>query len=80
MSGLCKIYGHPIVYVRESAREWAKKGMLLKTGLEDMGRTLSNMFKLEFSRNYFRDMGHWPRMRTTIETPSKIKESHNSGR
>lgn len=26
MSGLCKIYGHSILYVRESAREWAKKG------------------------------------------------------
>lgn len=38
MSGLCKIYGHSIVYVRESAREWAKKGMLLKTGLEDIAK------------------------------------------
>lgn len=80
MSGLCKIYGHPIVYVRESAHEWAKKGTLLKTGLEDMGRTLANMSKLEFSRNYFREMGHWPKLRTTVETPLKIKESHNSGR
>lgn len=80
MSGLCKIYGHSIVYVRESAKEWAKKGMLLKTGLEDMGKTLANMFKLEFCRNYFREMGHWPKLRTSVETPSKIKESHNSGR
>lgn len=51
ISGLCKLYGHPIVYVRESAKEWATKGMLLKTGLEDMGRTLANMFKLEFSHS-----------------------------
>lgn len=80
VSGLCKVYGHPIVYVRESASEWAKKGMFLKPGLEKMGRTLANMFKLEFSRNYFREMGQWPSMRTTIETPAKIKESHNSGR
>lgn len=80
ISGLCKLYGHPIVYVRESAAEWAKKGMLLKTGLEKMGKTLANMFKLEFSRNYFGDIGHWPKIRTTTETPSKIKESHNPGR
>lgn len=80
MSGLCKIYGHPIVYVKESAKEWAKKGMLLKPDLEVMGRTLANMFKLEFSRNYYRDMGHWPKLRTSVDTPSKIKESHNAGR
>lgn len=68
------------MYVRESAADWARKGMLLKTGLEKMGKTLANMFKMEFSRNYFRDMGQWPKIRTTIETPSEIKESHNSGR
>lgn len=56
MSGLCKLFGHPIVYVRDSAIAWSEKGMILKEGLEHMGIELSNMFKLEFCRNYYRDM------------------------
>lgn len=64
------MYGHPIVYVRESAADWATKGMMLKTGLEKMGKHLANMFKLEFCRNYYRDIGQWP----------KIRMAYNSGR
>lgn len=80
LSGLCKVFGHPIVYVRESARDWATKGSELKLGLEHMGKRLSNMFKVEFCRNYYREMGHWPNLRMGPETPSYIRESKNSNR
>lgn len=76
MSGLRNICGHIIVYVKESAGDWAFKGTLLQEGLEKM----ANMFKIEFSRNYYKDMGQWLRMKTTVETPAKTKASYDSGR
>lgn len=38
---------------------------------------MANMYKLEFSRNYYKDMGQWLRMKTTVETPAKTKASYD---
>lgn len=76
MSGLCKIFGHPIVYVPESAKAWAAKGTHVKPGLEEMGDKLSNMFKLEFCRNYHRDMKTWPRLSFSEEASDRVKEMY----
>lgn len=71
MSGLCKLFGHPIVY--ESARVWAKKGTRVKPGLEEMGKRLANMFKLEFCRNYHRDMKTWPHLSFADEASDRVR-------
>lgn len=61
MSGLGKIFGHPIIDMNASVKSWIEKGTCLKPGKSEMGQRCSNMFKLVLCRRYYEERNRWPK-------------------
>ncbi|KAJ2954234.1 hypothetical protein O0L34_g2479 [Tuta absoluta] len=74
LSGLWKIFGHPIVDSVRSAATWMGKGLLLKQGLAEAADLIANGFKLEFCRQYYKTHGKWPNLdRSSITDPDVMQ-------
>lgn len=54
MADMWKTMGHPIVNMNMSASNWMKKGMVMKKNLGPAAESISNMFKKEFCRQFYK--------------------------
>ncbi|VVC42608.1 Mononegavirales RNA-directed RNA polymerase catalytic domain [Cinara cedri] len=59
LSGLGKIFGHPIIDMEESISSWIGKGTVLKLDKRKMGRLCSQMFKFVLCRRYYEERNRW---------------------
>lgn len=55
LSGLGKIFGHPIIDMESSISSWLEKGSVLKPHKGGMGKRCSQMFKLILCRRYYKE-------------------------
>ena len=58
--GLVKCFGHPNILMNESCMTWREKTEAPNTGVSDVGNMLSNVFKLQFSRQNYAKHHKWP--------------------
>lgn len=65
--------GHPIVNMDLNTRNWMKKGMVMKRGLEPAAHTINNMFKKEFCRQFYKSHKKWPNLTFVGDTNPHIK-------
>lgn len=73
MSGLWKCFGHPDINMDTSVAAWIRKGAAGKTGLDSAAHAISNAFRLEFCRQYYKTHHKWPTVRVDQSVPGQIK-------
>lgn len=76
LSGLWKIFGHPIIGMEESITTWINKGTRLKLDKEKMGKMCSNMFKLILCRRFFEERHKWPTLILGEATAHHVRENY----
>jgi len=79
LSGLWKIFGHPIIDMESSITSWIEKGTILKLDKRKMGERCSNLLKLTLCRRYYEERHRWPPLRFTGEEAAHIKRSYLRG-
>lgn len=79
LSGLWKIFGHPIIDMECSINSWIEKGTVMKLDKRQMGEKCSNMFKLTLCRRYYEERHRWPPLLFTGEEAPHIKRSYTRG-
>lgn len=78
VTGLWKTMGHPVINVDASAACWMSKGMVMKRGLEPAARSINNMFKKEFCRQYYKTHKKWPNISLSPGSHPHIAACYNS--
>ncbi|KAL4125917.1 hypothetical protein QTP88_010154 [Uroleucon formosanum] len=79
LSGLWKIFGHPIIDMEDSITSWIEKGTILKLNKREMGERCSNMLKLVMCRRYYEERHRWPPLLFTDEEARHIRRSYMRG-
>jgi len=79
LSGLWKIFGHPIIDMEESITSWIEKGTILKLDKRRMGEMCSDMLKLTLCRRYYEERHRWPSLVFSGEEGAHIKTSYMRG-
>lgn len=60
VADMWKTLGHPIVNMNMSSHYWMTKGMVMKRNLGPAAEAISNIFKKEFCRQYYKVHKKWP--------------------
>ncbi|KAL0105524.1 hypothetical protein PUN28_016888 [Cardiocondyla obscurior] len=76
LTGLWKCFGHPDILMTESVNSWISKGTVMKPIDQEIPKLLAAAFRLEFSRQFYKDKKIWPRLYIGPTTPAKIKTSY----
>nr|WPR17567.1 MAG: RNA-dependent RNA polymerase [Beetle nyamivirus] len=79
LSGLWKCFGHPIVDMDKSVKNWIGKGSVLKTNLEPMSESINNMFLLTFCKNFYLQKRVWPNIDYRACVSARIVENIKAG-
>lgn len=79
LSGLWKIFGHPIIDMEASITSWVEKGTVLKANKRNMGERCSNMLKLTMCRRYFEERHRWPPLKLSGKEAEHVSASYSRG-
>lgn len=79
LSGLGKIFGHPVIDMNASVRSWSRKGSVMKLDKETMGRDCSEMFKLTLCRWYYEERNRWPPLELSGEEAEHVRYNYHRG-
>ncbi|CAG9763643.1 unnamed protein product [Ceutorhynchus assimilis] len=78
MSGLWKCFGHPIIDMDLSVKNWIQTGAILKTDLEQAGQRIKRMFCMTFCKNFFKEKRNWPPLSYSRHTSRRVIDNIKS--
>ncbi|USL85442.1 MAG: RNA-dependent RNA polymerase [Ixodes ricinus orinovirus-like virus 1] len=78
MSGLWKCFGHPIIDMDSSVKNWLKTGAVMKPNLTQAGYDIYHMFCMVFCKNYFKEKRSWPPLTFTSATSDRVVDGIRS--
>lgn len=76
LSGLWKIFGHPIIDMEASITSWIEKGTVMKLDKRVMGERCSDMLKLTLCHRYYEERHRWPPLTFSGEEARHVRRSY----
>lgn len=76
--GLWKRFGHPDIDMDSSVATWLSKEPTKKENLSTVANLLVWSFRLEFSRQHYKQHRRWPRVKLGQQTPEKFRRNYNT--